>query len=148
MNTTAKTFQNTTTSTMAQTQNAFKKAKTYPKRTEGNHQVLINDIIANGSPKIWFRLQGRFVDNGQLFEDFKEMYINPEAEESEYTQQMDMLRNQINNVYFPGEDYKGRDFEMFSKLIGEEITVVVTYNGQYVNYSYLPNVEDVEQIEL
>ena len=147
MSTTKKVFENAGISAI-KTKQLFKKAKTYPKRVEGNHQVLITDVIANGSPKIWFRLQGEFTDNGQKFKDFKEMYQNPEAEESEFTQQMEILIRQINNVYFPGEDYTDNEYEMFSKLIGQVITVVVSYNDIYTNYNYLPNVEDVEQIEL
>lgn len=147
MTTTKKVFENATTEAI-KTKNLFKKAKTYPKRTEGNHQVLITDVIANGTDKIWFRLQGEFTDNNQKFEDFKEMYKNPEAEESEFTQQMEILIRQINNVYFPGEDYTDNEYEMFSKLIGNEITVAVSYNNSYTNYSYVPNKSDTEQLQL
>lgn len=135
--TTAKTFETSTTGAN-RTKQLFKKAKSYPRREEGNHQVKITDIVANGTDKIWFRLQGKFTDNGQKFEDFKEMYIDPQAEESEFTEPMRILIEQINNTYFPGEDYTDQEYEMFSKLIGQTITVAVVYNNQYTNYRYIP----------
>lgn len=135
--TTTKTFQ-TSTSSANRTKELFKRAKSYPKREEGNYQVKITDIVANGTEKIWFRLQGKFTDNGQKFEDFKEMFVDAQAEEPEYTEPMRILIEQINNVYFSGEDFTDNEYEMFNKLIGQTITVSVVYNNQYTNYKYVP----------
>lgn len=145
MSTTKKVFENSTAKDLRM-EELFAGIKVFPKRKEGHYQVNITGIETVGTEKIYFKINGKFTDNNETFQDLKPLFATGTLDT--LSQSMEILIRELTTAYFPGQDFSERPLEIFEKLIDQTVTVRLSFNNEYKNYNYLPNVEDVEQIEL
>lgn len=144
--TTKKVFENATTTTTNNVMAMFENLVTYPKRNVGNHQVTIKSFDIVGKDRKYFKLEGFFTDNQEPFEDLTPFHA--QGSTNRLSPSMNYLIRELTSAYFPTEDFSQNPLELFNKIIGQTLTVTISYVDEYTNYNYLPSTDAAEQLQL
>lgn len=143
--TTKQVFENVETTTTNNVKAMFESLLTYPKRDEGNHQVTIKSFDIVGKDKKYLKLEGVFTDNQEPFEDLTPFHAKGTT--NRLSPSMMYLIRELTSAYFSGQDFSQNPLELFNKIVGQTLTIVISYNEEFTNYNYLPT-QASEQIEL